>query len=210
MRLGLISDIHANPGPLAEALDLFEARGVEAILCGGDIAGYGEHLSECIELLQRHRVLTVLGNHDLWHCEDWQGAPRDEEVFLRGLPQNLELQFGDLLFHLVHASPLDPLNEGMRLLDIDGVPQLSTCRYWERLLHGYDCDVLMVGHTHQVFARKLGRTLVINPGSSSFNHCCAILDLPQKRVEFFPLGGKKPVLSWNFSMLRRNNSTKEA
>jgi predicted phosphodiesterase len=38
--------------------------------------------------------------------------------------------------------------------------------------------VLVVGHTHQVFAETVGGVLVVNPGSSAFNHSCAILSLP--------------------------------
>ena len=37
---------------------------------------------------------------------------------------------------------------------------------WARRLAGCAADVLVVGHTHQVFAERLGGTLVVNPGST--------------------------------------------
>ena len=81
MKIGLISDIHADPESLAEALGIFAAQGVESILCAGDIAGYGTMLPACVELLKEYRCQVVLGNHDLWHCDDWQGPPRDSETY---------------------------------------------------------------------------------------------------------------------------------
>ena len=61
-------------------------------------------------------------------------------------------------------------------------------------------DVLIVGHTHQVFSEQLGDVLVINPGSTTFNHTCAILTLPEMKVDIFPLSNKEPILCWNWSM----------
>ena len=61
-----------------------------------------------------------------------------------------------------------------------------------------DYDVLVVGHTHQVYAEFIGNTLVVNPGSSVFNHCCAILRLPEMTVQMFPLSGKKIEKTWNW------------
>ena len=66
-------------------------------------------------------------------------------------------------------------------------------------------DLLVVGHTHQVFAERLGGVLVVNPGSTSFNHTCAVVRLPGMEVRFFPLGGRTPVLTWNWGMERRRS-----
>ena len=38
-RIGLISDVHATPEPVAEALALFKSQAVDEIFCLGDIAG---------------------------------------------------------------------------------------------------------------------------------------------------------------------------
>jgi len=39
----------------------------------------------------------------------------------------------------------------------------------------------------------------VNPGSSVFNHSCAILRLPEMTVEVFPLSGKAVVKNWVWS-----------
>jgi len=206
MRIGLLSDIHADPEPLGEALRIFTARGVDMVLCAGDIAGYGEHLPECIELLKTHACKVVLGNHDLWHLEDWQGPPRETEAYLRDLPRFFAMQIEEVDLHMVHASPLDPLNEGISLRAVDGSLRPDACRTWRSTLSGYRCDVLVVGHTHQVFAVELGRVLIVNPGSCHFNHSCAILHLPHREVEVVPLLGQQPLLSWNFGHERRGGN----
>lgn len=69
---------------------------------------------------------------------------------------------------------------------------------WSERLQRFEYDVLVVGHTHQVFAEHLANTLVINPGSTKFNHSCAILELPGLEFRVLPLSDKKVVKSWNW------------
>jgi len=40
---------------------------------------------------------------------------------------------------------------------------------------------------------------VVNPGSSAFNHSCAILSLPEMIVQVFPLSDRKIEKTWNWS-----------
>ena len=73
---------------------------------------------------------------------------------------------------------------------------------WQETLIDFEYDILIVGHTHQVYAEKMGSLWVINPGSSAFNHSCMILDLPQMTVGTFALEAREIVKCWNFGMLR--------
>ena len=41
MRLGVVSDIHANVHALEAALAFLSAQEVDAYLCAGDLVGYG-------------------------------------------------------------------------------------------------------------------------------------------------------------------------
>jgi predicted phosphodiesterase len=61
---GLIADIHANHISLKIALEELENLGVDHILAAGDIVGYGGAPNECISLLRKYKVKSVLGNHD--------------------------------------------------------------------------------------------------------------------------------------------------
>lgn len=201
-KIGLISDVHATPEPVAEALVLFACEGVETILCAGDVAGYGSELEATVALLIESGCRIILGNHDIW----WLGGHDDEpegpaEDFLRTLPMVIELSVEGKQITMIHASPLDYLMDGIKLLDEDGVLLQREKDYWSEVLEDFPSDILVVGHTHQVFAERLGAVLVVNPGSSLFNHTCAIISLPEMAVEVFPLEGKEPLLSWNFGML---------
>ena len=74
---------------------------------------------------------------------------------------------------------------------------------WKNALEKFDYDVLIVGHTHQVFSERLGNILIINPGSTKFNHTCAILTLPELTVQVFPLSNKEPLKVWHWGQMEQ-------
>ena len=202
VKIGLISDVHAASTPLLEALTIFAREGVETILCAGDVAGYGTELEPVVDLLNGCHCRVVLGNHDLWRLSDFiDQADGPAESFLRSLPGVIELSMERKHVYMVHGSPPRSLMDGIRLLD-ENAGLISTQKdFWDDYLSRFPFDVLVVGHTHQVFAERLGDVLVINPGSTLFNHTCAILTLPDMVVEILPLGDKTPVLSWNWGLI---------
>ncbi len=63
-RIAIISDVHANLEALEAALEDIAANNVGTILCLGDMVGYNANPGECIDLLRKHDVLCVAGNHD--------------------------------------------------------------------------------------------------------------------------------------------------
>jgi predicted phosphodiesterase len=192
--------VHATPEPVAEALALFKSRGVDRILCPGDIAGYGADLDHTVALLLGHDCQAVLGNHEIWHLEEHAtGKETPTSRWFGSLPRVLQLTIEGKRLYMVHASPPDSVKGGIRLLDIDGNLIDAEKARWSGHLEGFGHDVLLVGHTHQVFCEQLGNTLVINPGSTLFNHTCAILSLPELSVEWFGLSGKQPVKTWNWA-----------
>ena len=201
-KIGLISDVHATPAPLQEALATLQAAGVETILCAGDIAGYGTELERTIALLIDSDCRVIAGNHDLWWLmRDDIDPDGPAAAYLRSLPRVFTLESAGRRVCMVHASPPASVMDGIRLLNEEGVLIEAERQLWSRALKNLACDVLVVGHTHQVFAERLGEVTVVNPGSTLFNHSCAVLSLPEMAVEMFGLGGKSPLLSWNWGML---------
>jgi len=202
-RIGLLSDVHATPGPVELALGVFAREGVRHILCPGDIAGYGEELEETVLLLQQSGCEAIGGNHDLWYV-----AKEEEETparrYLRRLPLVRTFNFEGVSLYMVHASPPDSISDGIKLLDEEGAIIPSQQAAWSERLAEFEHNILLVGHTHQVFAERLGRPLVINPGSTLFNHSCAILHIPECRVDWHALGGKAIVRSWNWGQVYRS------
>lgn len=202
MKIGLISDVHATPAPLQEALEIFRREEVDTILCAGDIAGYGRELEQTAALLHENDCQVVLGNHDLWwlerYGEMWGGIT---EKYLSSLPSVVELPAAGKFLYMVHASPPESLLDGIKLLDENAELLPEQQALWSDCLMEFPYDVLVVGHTHQVFSEKLGDLLVVNPGSTLFNHTCAILSLPSMDVQVFSLSGQEPLMSWNWGLL---------
>jgi putative phosphoesterase len=200
-KLGLISDPHAYPEPVAEALSIFKQQQVDAIWCTGDVAGYGEELEQTISLLQKSDCQLIMGNHEIEYLQK-NSEMMDSSLnsYLSSLPRVKQQNIEGKTVYMVHASPPDLMNGGIRLLDKLGNVIESEKQSWTTRLSDFEHEVLIVGHTHQVFAEKLGSTLVINPGSSQFNNSCAILSLPDLNVQWFALSGQSIRKSWNWGM----------
>lgn len=200
-RLGLISDPHSTPDALAQALAIFKQHQVDKILCTGDIAGYFDDVDATIELLRANNCECIIGNHDqsfLYNHADDTTNPSYQ--FLSKLNETLQFEIEGKRIYMVHAEPPSEQHGGIKLLDPDGDIMEDRKMLWQNNLKDFNYDVLIVGHTHQIFAEQLGEVLVINPGSSAFNHSCMILTLPELKTQVFALGDKEIVKCWNWSM----------
>ncbi len=151
MRVGLLSDIHANLEALQTVLEHLEPQNLDALVCLGDFVGYGPDPNECVALLRPRLRAAVLGNHDqaafggrpisdfnlyaqtamVWTM---QVLAPDARAFLAELPVRAELE-GVLL---VHGSPRQPVDEYMF--------DTRTARA-SFVADGF--RVAFIGHTHQ-------------------------------------------------------------
>jgi predicted phosphodiesterase len=64
MRLAILSDIHANAVALETVLAEIDRRGADALVCLGDIVGYGPDPGPCVEMVRERCAISVMGNHD--------------------------------------------------------------------------------------------------------------------------------------------------
>lgn len=209
-RIGIISDIHSTLAPLEQAMNIFKQHHVDLIICAGDIAGYGEdELIEVIRILQYHNCLSVLGNHDHLPESLARSAEADFiDQFFGNLPDYLCRTVEGKRIYVVHAHPPDAQHGGIKLLDPAGNIFPDRLRDWEDKLSDFNYDVLIIGHTHQVFNTYIGAVQVINPGSTQFNHSCMILSLPDMQVETFALCDKEIIKTWNWGFFNRENTGK--
>lgn len=201
-KIGLISDIHADAAYTEAAFAELRMRRVDQILCAGDVAGYGDELPQTVQLLRDNSCDVICGNHDMWYDESKPSYSPAIAEYLHDLPAFKSYVIEETKVYMVHAEPPDACMGGIKLLDEHGCMIESEKHRWSQELVNFDYDVLIIGHTHQVFAEQLAKTLVINPGSTKFNYCCAVLTLPDMAVDFIPLRGRTISRVWNWGEYR--------
>jgi putative phosphoesterase len=206
MRIAVLSDIHANLDALQAVWQDIEQQKPDAVYCLGDLVGYGAYPNEVIAFLQERQVPTVLGNYDegvgfdLSECgcaytrpEDrlrgdqslrWTQAKTGAEAktYLQTLPLQIRLEDRSPKLLLVHGSPRK-VNEYI----FEDRPVAT----FERIARLAGADVLLFGHTHLPYQKRVGATLFVNDGSvgkpkdGDPRACYALLELGRRtRVEF--------------------------
>jgi len=144
----------------------------------------------------------IAGNHDHWLEEEHAGQNEERlREFFSTLPSHLELNIEGKDIYVVHASPPDLEHGGIKLLDPEGYVYQDRKAFWTEELVNLNADILIAGHTHQILCEQLGSVLLVNPGSTVFNHNCSILILPDMQVEHYALSNKEPIKVWNWGML---------
>jgi len=163
MRLGVVSDIHANRIALDAVLEDMPA--VDGLLCAGDVVGYNPWPAACVEAVRERSIPTVMGNHDRavatgtgfggngmadagarYAAEELDGEGLE---WLRSLPASRYCVDGRV--RIVHGHPEDP--------DRYTYPSL-----FSPALLGEE-ELLVMGHTHVQAAEQYEEGIVLNPGS---------------------------------------------
>jgi predicted phosphodiesterase len=65
MKIAFISDIHSNLEALEAVLDDLDKEDISLIINLGDLVGYNANPRECVDLVQKRQIISILGNHDL-------------------------------------------------------------------------------------------------------------------------------------------------
>ena len=184
-RLALVSDIHGNVSALEAALAEIERAAPDRIVVLGDLVLNGPRPVEAVDRvmeLEAAGAVVIAGNTDIavadgdytaafpWLDEvppahraaaEWsRELLRDEQLeYLRRLPAERRLAYGDELVLATHASP------GSQTA---GLPaDLDPAQTVQRVTRT-DARVICCGHTHVADVRELGRKLVLNPGSCGY------------------------------------------
>jgi len=195
MRLLVVSDIHSNLDALSAVLA--DAGPRDAVVCAGDVTGYGAHPAECVDAVRSLGAYTVAGNHDHaiatvetdWFNDDAQEAIRINRAMLSeadlewlcGLPPELYLEAGGRKLAVFHGSPTEPLTSY--------VPPAEMEAYAHLYLGHTDSDLVILGHTHFPHAVRRPAGVVLNPGSvgqprdGDPRASYAVVDLPALDVE---------------------------
>jgi predicted phosphodiesterase len=62
---GVVADIHGNVEALAATLETLARRGIDRLLCLGDLVGYNADPDECVAMIRARDAIAIAGNHDL-------------------------------------------------------------------------------------------------------------------------------------------------
>ena len=160
MRIGIVSDIHGNAAGLATALALM--GDVDELLCAGDMVEEYRFSNETVAILREREARCVLGNHDLGFLGPHGARARaaahvDHELveWLASQPLSIDTTVQGQRLVLTHASPCTPHTQYV----MPHSPELKR-------IGEVDADVVIIGHTHKQMVTRVGRPLVINPGSA--------------------------------------------
>jgi len=177
-KIALLSDIHGNLPALEAVLDNAACEGVAEIWNLGDMLGYAPFPNEVLRRLHKIGAVSIIGNYDRkvldfahkrqeWKRRkppakyiafQWNDAHLENRGrrLLRSLPEQVRRAVGSLDVLMVHGSPasIDELlgsnTPQQRLAELARLAQ---------------ADVVVCGHSHDPFARRVGQTWFANPGS---------------------------------------------
>jgi diadenosine tetraphosphatase ApaH/serine/threonine PP2A family protein phosphatase len=158
----VISDIHSNIEALTAVLEDIEARGIDRIICLGDLVGYGPSPCEVLDMLMTRVDVCMCGNHDhavfyepynfnvgaeraaywtrqTFEVEADRGRRDRRWDFLGGL----EFRYEEDGMLFVHGSPRRPVNEYLFADDVYTNPSKLMANF-ERM----EQVACFVGHTH--------------------------------------------------------------
>jgi putative phosphoesterase len=174
MRVAALADVHGNLPALEAALGEVEREHVDRIVFCGDVAS-GPMPAETLDLLRGlANSRFVRGNADRGIVETFDGRPgaemrgpladwcagqltRTQRDFLASFEDAVAMQIeglGRVLF--CHASPRN---------DVDVFTVESPAERVRALMSGVDADLVVCGHTHMQFDRRVDAMRVVNPGS---------------------------------------------
>jgi putative phosphoesterase len=176
IRLALISDIHGNCVALDAVLADATGRGVDGIVCLGDVAAGGPQPREVIRRLRELGCAAVRGNADGWLLE---GLPPGHSEATRRLGEAVawareQLAPDDLDYLAALPPTLTASAAGVSLLYFHGSPRSDTesllattpdDELEEAVGDAPEAQVLAGGHTHLQLLRPCGDRVLVNPGS---------------------------------------------
>lgn len=175
IKIAFFSDIHANLPALEAVLDDIYKRKPDFIYCLGDLVGYNVWANEVVHMIRQRAIPTLAGNYDegvglsspdcgcAYKTED-DKARGEKSIsytneiitsgnrsYLRLLPRHMRLDFSiqegeKLRILMVHGSPRK-INEYL----FEDRPEKSLLR----LLEESEADIMLFGHTHKPYHRKL-------------------------------------------------------
>ena len=139
MKVGIISDSHNSRKAAAKAVDVFNERNVSYVFHAGDITSPAT--AQVFSELKDAKFTAVFGN-----CDS-----------MRGLLRSSIDSFGGEIYEDSYTGQI-----GGRRISMTHKPGAL-----DEVVGSGKYDLVIYGHTHKQDIRKVGKTLVVNPGEST-------------------------------------------
>ena len=184
-KIAVISDIHGNLEALKAVLNDAKTRGVDKIICLGDIIAKGSHASECIKLVRDNCDVVIRGNCDRHFTTDYnmEEVPEkekrrilwnrsqindEEKEYLHNLPFSYEFYMSGSLVRVFHATPYKDN------IAVDTTNDFET-KYemfagTDKTVSDKTADIVIFGHIHHCFAERFYNRTLLNAGSVGNTH----------------------------------------
>jgi len=177
--IALISDIHGNLPALEAVMSDMQRHDAEVVWNLGDMLGYAPFPNEVLDTLRAAEAISIIGNYDqkvlafaekrkrwkkrkpaakyaAFHWNDTHLSEKNR-AYLASLPEQVRCQFGHFEALLVHGSPVS-VSEALG----DDTPEDRLTELAETA----QADLVVCGHSHEPFVRRVGRCWFVNPGSA--------------------------------------------
>jgi putative phosphoesterase len=169
VRYAIISDVHSNIHALKKVLQDIDRKGADVIICAGDLVGYGPFPNEVISELQGRGAICIAGNHDraCMNLDTFNMNPLAASAifwtakhisegsmsFLRKLRPQTTLNLGGTAAAMFHGSPR---RDDEYVFEEDANLEL---------LQLAKAQIVISGHTHVPYVKRLPEGVLVNPGS---------------------------------------------
>lgn len=148
MRIGIISDTHDNLVGLKKAISIFKKKNIAMLIhCGDWVSPYTLEFFDREMQSLKIPIKSVVGNN-----------PGDIK---RTIMSNFNMK-----------NPIEWAKKATLAFDIDGKKAIvyhgDDYEILKALINGQEYDIVFTGHTHSPRNECIGKTLVLNPGSTCY------------------------------------------
>ncbi|HLO04165.1 MAG TPA: metallophosphoesterase family protein [Symbiobacteriaceae bacterium] len=170
MRIGILSDIHGNLPALQAVQRELERHQVDQIVNLGDVAFRGPAPRECWEAVRAMGAPVLRGNTEDWltgaaaipaplaPIRDWTLARLDDGMLaeMGALPFDHRIEAYGKRIRFVHGSPQS---------NMEFIFPFTPEEELTRAVVGAEAEILVMGHTHWTFSRRIAGVHLIGVGS---------------------------------------------
>ncbi|MEL6308064.1 MAG: YfcE family phosphodiesterase [Chloroflexota bacterium] len=209
MKIGVISDIHAQYDNLMAAVRFLRGHGVDGIVCAGDLVEKGDDGDRVVRTMRN--VPTVLGNHDeaaisnqAWFRREMNPDTVRDTLAQLDRGEHIETRLlSDTALAILEKLPFQRTFtvKGINIQMVHGSPKSNVHYIFDTTsdeslrdtVSTVTADILICGHTHTPLIRWIDDLLVLNPGAVMKNpvypitHTCGILTLPEKHFAVYSI-----------------------